>query len=93
VTHHVRVHLLLPAIDMSVRQFAHLYVDLVGSLPLSLGYTQCLPLVDSMAKAAPLSSTTTANCAQVLNGTWILHFEVPETFTSDYYAQFTTALG
>ncbi len=79
---------------MSVRQFAHLYVDLVGPLPLSLGYTQCLPTVDRMAKAALLSSTTTANCAQVLFliGKWILHFEVPETLTSDYYAQFTTAL-
>jgi hypothetical protein len=77
---------------MPVRQFAHLHVDLVGPLPLFGLYTG-LPLVDSMAKAAPLSSTTTANCAQALNGTWILHFEVPETFTSDYYAQLTTALG
>ncbi len=43
-------------------------------------------------EAIPLSDTSVAACAKALTFTWISHFGVPETITSDRGPQFTSNL-
>jgi hypothetical protein len=43
-------------------------------------------------EAVPLSDMSTAACAKALTFSWIFHFGVPETITSDRGPQFTSNL-
>ena len=63
------------------RRFDHVYVDLIGPLPLSLltivVRTTCWP------EAIPLQTTLTADIARAFLGTLVARFGVPSDITSD----------
>jgi hypothetical protein len=66
--------------------FSHLHVDLVGPLQYRNSFDYIFTIIDRMSKwmeAIPLSETFAAACAKALTFTWISHFGVPETITSD----------
>ncbi len=76
-------------------RFSHLHVDLVGPLQYSNKHNYIFTIIDRTSKwmeAIPLSETSTAACTKALTFTWISHFGVPETITSDRGPQFTSNL-
>ncbi len=76
-------------------RFSHPHVDLVGPLQYSNNYNYIFTIIDRMSKwmeAIPLSETSAAACTKALTFTWISHFGVPETITSDHGPQFTSNL-
>jgi hypothetical protein len=77
------------------RRFSHIHIDIVGPLPSSQGHTHILTMIDRTTRwpeAAPLTSTTAADCASALITTWITRFGVPDTITSDRGTQFTSSI-
>ncbi len=82
-------------ISISQQRFSHLHVDLVGPLQYSNSFNYFCNIIDCTSKwmkAIPLSETFPAACAKALTFTWISHFGVPETITSDRWPQFTSNL-
>jgi hypothetical protein len=82
-------------IPIQQRRFSHLHVDLVGPLQYSNNFNYIFTIIDRTSKwmeAIPLSDTSAAACAKALTFTWISHFGVPETITSDRGPQFTSNL-
>ncbi len=74
---------------------SHIYVNLVGPLQYSNSFIYIFTIIDRMSKwmeAIPLSETSAAACTKTLTFTWISHFGVPETITSDRGPQFTSNL-
>jgi hypothetical protein len=93
IHHHTR--LALQPIPIPQRRFSHLHVDLVGPLQYSNNFNYIFTITDCTSKwieAIPLSDTSAAACAKALTFTWISHFGVPETITSDRGLQFTSNL-
>ena len=84
ITKHVHIkplHIPVPS-----RHFSHVYVDLVGPLPVSQGCTHLFTIIDcttQWAEAVPLASTSAADCACALFRGWIARFGVPAAITSD----------
>ena len=84
ITKHVHVrpeHIPVPS-----RRFSHVYVDLVGQLPASEGFTYLFTVIDRTtrwAEAVPRQMTSTAACARALFRSWISSFGVPAVMTSD----------
>jgi hypothetical protein len=67
----------------------------VGPLQYSNNFNYIFTIIDRTSKwmeAIPLSETSTAACVKALTFTWISHFGVPETITSDRGLQFTSKL-
>ncbi len=92
---HRHVHLKAASILIPCRRFSHIHVDLVGSLPVSKGFTHLFTIVDRTTRwpeAIPLSSTTALDCAEALFHGWIARYGVPDTITSNRGAQFTSSL-
>ncbi len=92
---HRHVHLQAAHIPVPARRFAHLYVDLVGPLPLSSGFSYLFTIVDRTTRwpeVVPLSTVAAADCAAALFQGWIQRFGVPSTITSDRGPQFTSQL-
>ncbi len=93
----VQKHLHLQPAEITVphRRFAHIHVDLVGSLPPSRNHTYLFTIIDRTSRwleAIPLSSITAADCARALFAGWVSRIGVPATITSDRGAQFTSTL-
>ncbi len=67
----------------------------MGPLQNSNNFNYIFTIIDRTSKwmeAIPLSDTSAAACAKALTFTWISHFGVPETITSDRGPQFTSNL-
>ena len=82
-------------IPVPSRSFGHVYVDLVGLLPASDGFTYLFTVIDRTtrwAEAIPLQSTSAAVCVHALFCGWIARFDVPSVMTSDRGNQFTSSL-
>jgi len=77
-------------------RFTHVHVDIVGPLStLAEGYQYLFTMVDRSTRwleAVPLCSMDTATSVDALVGTWVAHFGVPSTLTSDQGRQFTSAV-
>ena len=73
----------------------HIYIDIVGPLPPSSGFTHLLTIMDKTTRwpeAIPLRDTMTTECARALISTCIARFGVPSDLTSDRGPQFTSAV-
>jgi hypothetical protein len=92
---HRHTRLVPQPIPIPQRCFSHLYVDLVGPLQYSNNFNYILTIIDCTSKwmeAIPLLESSAAACAKAIIFTWISHFGVPETITSDQGPQFTSSL-
>ena len=85
----------VPSIPVPGRRFSHIYLDLVGPLPSSQGFSYILTMIDRTSRwseAVPLSSITAESCARAFISSWVLRFGVPALLTSDRGAQFTSSV-
>jgi cleavage and polyadenylation specificity factor subunit 1 len=67
----------------------------VGPWQYSNSFNYTFTIIDRTSKwmeAVPVSETSMAALVQALTFTWISHFGVPETITSDCGPQFTSNL-
>jgi len=67
----------VPAIPVPSRRFSHVYIDIVGPLPSSLGYSYLLTMIDRTTRwpeAVPLSSISTEACMRGFISSWISRF-------------------
>jgi len=90
---HRHVHVKPLPIPIPQRRFAHIHIDLVGPLPMSLGCNHILTIIDRTTKwmeAIPLTNTAATDVAAALCSGWIARFGVPDTITSDRGPQFTS---
>jgi hypothetical protein len=81
-------------IPIPQRRFFHLHVDLVGPLQYS-NFNYIFTITECTSKwmeAIPLSDMSATACAKALAFTWISHFCIPETITTDRCPQFTSNL-
>ena len=75
-----------PQIPVLTRSFSHLHADLVGPLPVSVGFNYLFTMVDCTTKCLeiiPLSLIFAASCAQALLSGWVSRFGVQLVLTSD----------
>jgi hypothetical protein len=90
------VHTQIQPIQLPVKQFSHLHIDIVGPLPASPGgCTHLLTMVDRStrwAEAVPLVNTSTSSCAAAFFNSWVSRFGVPAVLTSDRGVQFSLAV-
>jgi transposase InsO family protein len=90
------VHTQVQPIQLPVKRFSHVHIDIVGPLPASPGgCTHLLTMVDRStrwAEAVPLVNTSTSSCAAAFFNSWVSRFGVPATLTSDRGVQFTSAV-
>jgi hypothetical protein len=92
---HRHTRLTPQSIPIPQRRFSHLHVNLVGPLQFSNNFNHIFTIIDRTSKwieAFPLFDTSAALCAKALTFSWISHFGVPETITSDCGPQFTSTL-
>ena len=81
VQQHIRT--LLQSFQIPSHRFDHIYIDLVGPLPPSEGFTYLLTMVGPFTRwpeAIPLKDRTTRTCAQVLVLQWISLFRFHYTY-------------
>jgi hypothetical protein len=81
------VHTQIQPIELLVKRFSHVHIDIVGPLPaLPGGCTHLLTMVDRStrwAEAVPLVNTSTTSCAAAFFNSWVSRFGVPAALTSD----------
>ena len=96
-TSKVQRHIRAPfsKIDIPLRRFDHIHVDIVGPLPPSQGISYLFTIVDRFTRwpeAIPLVETSAKACAEALVSQWVSRFGVPSEISSDRGAQFTSKL-
>jgi hypothetical protein len=83
-------------IQLPIKRFSHVHIDIVGPLPASHGgCTHLLTMVERStrwAEVVPLVSTSTASCAAAFFNCWVSRFGVPAVLTSDRGVQFSSAV-
>ncbi len=90
---HRHVHIKPLPIPIPQRSFAHIHIDLVGPLTISLGHSHILTIIDRTSRwmeTIPLINTAATDVAVALFSGWICRFGVPDTITSDRGPQFTS---
>ena len=86
-------HLVIPLSPFPTpdARFDVVYIDLVGPLPPSQGFTHLLTCVDCFTRwpeAIPITSTIAESVAQAFTTGWIAHFGVPSKIVTDRGRQF-----
>jgi transposase InsO family protein len=92
---HKHVRLAPEQVPVPRRRFAHIHIDLVGTLPSSAGFNYVFTMVDRATRwveVVPLASITAKECAAAFLHTWVARFGVPSVLTSDRGTQFTSAV-
>ncbi len=92
---HRHVHVQPLPIPVPQRRFAHIHINLVGPLTISLGHSHILTIIDRTSRwmeAIPLTNTATTDVAAALFSGWISRFGVQDTITSDRGLQFTSKI-
>ncbi len=90
------VHTQIQPIELPVKRFSHVHIDIVGPLPASPGgCTHLLTMVDRStrwAEAVPLVNTSTTSCVAAFFNSWVSRFRVPAALTSDRGVLFSSAV-
>ncbi len=90
------VHTQIQPIQLLVKQFSHVHINIVGPLPSSPGgCTHLLTMVDRStrwAEAVPLVNTSTSSCAASFFNSWVSRFGLPAVLTLDRGVQFSSAV-
>lgn len=76
-------------------RFRHINIDLVGPLKVSNGFRYALTCIDRFSRwpvAMPLEDMEAKTVANALISSWISHYGVPETITTDQGRQFESKL-
>ena len=76
-------------------RFSHVHLDLVGSLPVSEGYSYLLTMICGVIRhfeAIPLREITAKSCADNFVLHWVACFGVPSVITTDRGRQFTSTV-
>ena len=72
-------------------RFAHVHIDIVGSLPPAQGKTYILTMIDRFTRwpvAAPIPDVSSETVTQAFLEHWEAHFGCPVTVTTDRGPQF-----
>jgi transposase InsO family protein len=90
------VHTRVQPIQLPVKRFSHIHIDIGGPLPASPGgCTHLLTMVDRStrwAEAVPLVNTSTASYAAAFFNSWVSRFGVPVVLTSDRGVRFSLSV-
>ncbi|XP_069769969.1 uncharacterized protein [Narcine bancroftii] len=82
-------------LSMSRNGFSNVHVDIVGPLANSRGKHYLFTMVDCTTRwpeVNPVPDVFTNSCSRALLHGWVARFGIPGHFTSDWGAQFTSAL-
>ena len=74
-------------------RFQHVHVDVVGPLPVDMGFRYLLTAVDRATRypvAIPMAEQTAESCLIAFTTGWVQHFGSPITVTTDRGRQFTS---
>ena len=85
----------LATLNKSVARFDQIYIDIVGPLPPSGGYTYLLTCIDCFTrwcKELPIANITAETVANASVSGWIACFGISSTITTDQGTQFESHL-
>ena len=85
---------LQPVAPPSAR-FSIVHVDIVGSLPVSDGYSYILTVIDRVTRwpeTIPSQDITAKSCADAFLLEWVLRFGIPDEIITDRRRQFVSTL-
>ncbi|XP_066980126.1 uncharacterized protein [Macrobrachium rosenbergii] len=77
------------------QRLSHIHIDVVGPLPQSEGARYLLTIIDRSTcwlDVTPMEEASTASCAEALLSSWISHFGVPDSITTDRGPAFLSEL-
>ena len=75
------------------KRVSHIYVDIVGPLPVSHGYSYLLSIICRFTRhveLVPLRDVTATECANAFLLHWVRRFGCPTQMTTDRGRQFTS---